>query len=40
MTSSGFHAPKRLELIPFNVPRNKAVYWASCWPAGAQLCAN
>lgn len=19
----------------FNVPRNKAVNWASCWPAGA-----
>ncbi|WIA35607.1 hypothetical protein OEZ86_004028 [Tetradesmus obliquus] len=34
MTSSGYHAPKRLELILFNVPRNKAVMWASCWPQG------
>ncbi|KAF6266444.1 hypothetical protein COO60DRAFT_1669869 [Scenedesmus sp. NREL 46B-D3] len=34
VTGSGFHAPKRLELILFNVPRNKAVLWSSCWPAG------
>lgn len=33
-TSSGFHAPKRLELVVFNVPRSKWVYWSSCWPAG------
>jgi hypothetical protein len=34
MTASSFHAPKRLELILFNVPRNKGVLWTSCWPAG------
>jgi hypothetical protein len=34
LTSSDFHAPKRLELVLFNVPRNKAVLWASCWPPG------
>lgn len=33
-TQSAFHAPKRLELILFNVPVGKAVLWASCWPAG------
>jgi hypothetical protein len=28
------HAPKRLELIIFNIPRGKHIYWTSCWPTG------
>ncbi len=41
ITNNGrFHAPKRLELIILNVPRNKWVYWASCWPAGTITNAN
>lgn len=31
---TAYTAPKRLELILFNVPRQKWVYWTSCWPAG------
>jgi hypothetical protein len=30
------HAPKRLELIIFNIPRGKHIYWTSCWPSGEQ----
>ena len=33
-STSSFTAPKRLELALLQVPRNKWVYWASCWPAG------
>jgi len=32
--SLSYTAPKRLELIVFNIPRTKAVLWASCWPNG------
>lgn len=38
-SASGFVAPKRVELILFNVPRSKHVLWASCWPAGARATA-
>lgn len=34
MTEDGYHAPKRLELVIFNVPRTKHVPMVSCWPAG------
>ena len=37
-SATGYVAPKRLELILFNVPRQKWVYWTSCWPAGGLRC--
>lgn len=33
-STTSYTAPKRLELVLFNVPRQKWVYWTSCWPAG------
>ena len=31
---NNYTAPKRIELIVMNVPREKWVYWSSCWPPG------
>lgn len=39
-SSTTYTAPKRLELILFNVPREKWVYWTSCWPAGVCACVR
>lgn len=36
-SATSYTAPKRLELILFNVPREKWVYWTSCWPSGRVL---